>query len=210
MRLYLVRHGQTAWNAEERAQGHTDVPLDETGARQARCVADSFRDVALDRILTSDLQRSLKTAEMVAHTTGAPLEITTLLRERAFGEWEGLHYHEFAALMGKARDEGLHSVYEVCPPGGESMQEAWNRVKQITDRMFATHERTLIVSHGGVCALMLSQLIRGTLDTSRAFRFQNCAVTELHRRPDGTFLLARFNDRFDFEALEPSIHAAAS
>lgn len=202
MRLYLVRHGQTAWNAEERAQGHTDIPLDETGLRQAACLAEHFSEIPLDRILTSDLQRSQVTAHGIAGVTGAVLESTRVLRERAFGEWEGLRYHEFAEKMGKAKEEGLHSVYEVCPPGGETMQQAWNRVKQVTDRMFHEEGQVLIVSHGGVCALMLAQLIRGTLDTSRAFRFHNCAVTELNRRQDGTFMLTRFNDASHMESAE--------
>lgn len=208
MRLYLVRHGQTAWNAEERAQGHTDVPLDEKGLRQAACLAAHFEEVALDLILTSDLQRSYKTAQAIAEVTGAPLESTPTLRERAFGEWEGLLYHEFSERIGKASQEGLHSVYEVCPPGGETMRQAWDRVKQITDRMVKEEGTVLVVSHGGVCSLMLAQLLRGTLDTSRSFRFHNCAVTELNRRQDGTFMLTRFDDVSHIGESERPFHAA--
>lgn len=195
MRLYLVRHGQTAWNAEEKAQGHTDIPLDDKGLRQAACLADAFRDVPLNLILSSDLLRSLKTAEAVAVAHNVPIESTPLLRERSFGVWEGLPYAEIGRLSGSAvSEQGLRSLYEACPERGESLQMTWERVKAITERLKDQVGNTLIVGHGGVSALLLSQLIRGDLDTSRAFRFHNCAITELLRRPDKTFQLVRFND----------------
>ncbi|MEA2553861.1 MAG: 2,3-bisphosphoglycerate-dependent phosphoglycerate mutase [Fimbriimonadaceae bacterium] len=209
MRLYLVRHGQTAWNAEEKAQGHTDIPLDETGLRQASCLATFCEDLPIKLVLTSDLQRSLKTAEAVAQHIGARVESTPLLRERTFGEWEGLPYVEVGKMFGEAAEKGLTSLYEACPPGGESLAMAWNRVKAITERLATEPENTLVVSHGGVCALMLAQLIGGDLNTSRAFRFKNCAVTELHRRPDGSFQLIAFNDASHISG-EEQLHAAAS
>lgn len=195
MRLYLVRHGQTAWNAAEKAQGHTDIPLDATGIEQAELLAKTFSREHLDLILCSDLQRSRQTAQLISDSVGVPLEASRLLRERSFGEWEGMPYAEIGRLTGVAvSEQGLGSLYEACPPGGESLQMAWDRIEPLIDRLRAMAENTLVVGHGGVSALMLAQLVRGTLDTSRAFRFSNCAVTELARRPDGTFQLVRFND----------------
>src|SRR5579885_891994 len=108
MRLYLVRHGQTAWNAQEKAQGHTDVPLDETGKIQAQRLAELLEGSRIDLILTSDLQRSKETAQVIADRFGAPLEATELLRERSFGEWEGLPYTEVGRRFGTAvSDKGL-------------------------------------------------------------------------------------------------------
>ena len=63
MRLYLVRHGQTDWNVQKRAQGHTDRPLDETGLQQAKLVGNAFLDLPVQRILTSDLIRAKQTAD---------------------------------------------------------------------------------------------------------------------------------------------------
>lgn len=209
MRLYLVRHGQTVWNAEEKAQGHTDIPLDEVGLRQAGCLAEALRDRPLDLILSSDLQRSKKTAEVVAEALGVALEATPLLRERSFGAWEGMPYAEIGRLSGKAvAEQGLSSLYEACPEGGESLQMTWDRVKAIKERLTEMSENTLVVGHGGVSALLLAQLIRGDLDTSRAFRFHNCAITELHRRPDRTFQLIQYNDASHLQSAEPLTNAA--
>jgi 2,3-bisphosphoglycerate-dependent phosphoglycerate mutase len=209
MRLYLVRHGQTAWNAEEKAQGHTDIPLDDKGIRQAACLAEALSGIPIDLILSSDLQRSLKTAEAVAAAHGIPIEATPLLRERSFGIWEGMPYAEIGRLSGNAvSEQGLRSLYEACPEGGESLQMTWDRIKAMTERLREQAGNTLVVAHGGVCSLMLSQLIRGDLDTSRAFRFHNCAITELMRRPDRSFQLVQFNNAFHLESAEPLNNAA--
>jgi probable phosphoglycerate mutase len=209
MRLYLVRHGQTAWNAEERAQGHTDIPLDETGIKQAELLGEMLADEPIQLILTSDLQRSSQTAENIAKRLGVPMEVTPTLRERCFGEWEGLPYAEVGRRMGaEVPARGLAALFEACPAGGESLQMTWERVKAVTDRLSQLEENTLVVSHGGVSALMLAQLIRGDIITSRAFRLHNCAVTELHRRPDHTFQLIRYNDASHLESVEPLTNAA--
>ena len=209
MRLYLVRHGQTAWNAEGRAQGHTDIPLDETGLKQAELLASLLKDEPIQLILTSDLKRSLQTAETIGKKLGVAVEVDALLRERTFGEWEGLPYAEVGKLMGAAVPEkGLSALYEACPAGGESLQMVWDRVRVITDRLSHEERNTLVVSHGGASALMLAQLIRGDITTSRAFRLHNCAITELLRRPDATFQLIRYNDESHLTSVEPLTNAS--
>lgn len=90
MRLFLIRHGQTAWNTAGRAQGHTDEPLDECGLWQAQQLAQTFQKGTLDLVLTSDLQRSRMTAEVLADAAKAPIEVDPLLRERSFGELGGI------------------------------------------------------------------------------------------------------------------------
>lgn len=209
MRLYLIRHGQTAWNAEERAQGHTDIPLDDTGHAQSECLRQHFLGHSIDLVLTSDLQRSSETAIRVAEACGAPMEKTPLLRERSFGEWEGLPYTEFARRSNDFLTEAVHSLFHVCPPGGESIQDAWDRVRPITERLAKEQSHIAVVAHGGVCSLMLAQLLKGNLETSRSFRFLNCAVTELLRRPDGAFSLLRYNDIAHLELISKPAHAKA-
>mgnify|MGYP001339394263 CR=1 FL=1 len=117
MRIFLIRHGQTAWNVERRAQGHSDIPLDQTGEAQARRLANAFHERHLERVYTSDLQRSYRTAEPLAKITNAELISTPDLRERSFGEWEGKPYEAIrAGVLASA-----HPSHEFVPPGGESM-----------------------------------------------------------------------------------------
>lgn len=194
MRLFLIRHGQTEWNDNGRAQGHTDVALDETGLRQSGLLAESFRGVRLDKVVSSDLKRSVQTAEPIARATEAPLVLDPRLRERTFGDWEGLEYHRVAEQMRALQLQHGLSLFEVRPPNGESMLDVWNRLKPAVEELRREDGALAVVSHGGASALILAALIGGTIEVSRAFRFANTGVTELHSRPDGTLYIKRYND----------------
>lgn len=194
MRLYLIRHGQTAWNAGTRAQGHSDIPLDAEGVAQARIVGEAFRGIEIDAILTSDLQRSLHTAQQISDVTGVPLEVRIDLRERSFGEWEGVQFADIAErFVGLERATGV-DMFDVKAPGGESYQEVWDRVGGVVARLEGVEKPTVVVSHGGTSALLLARLLQGTMATARAFRMHNTAITELNRGPDGLWRLTRYND----------------
>jgi broad specificity phosphatase PhoE len=194
MRLYLVRHGQTAWNLAGKAQGHTDIPLDETGLAQAQAVGEAFREIPLDRLLTSDLLRARQTAQPIADAVGLPLEARADLRERGFGEWEGSPFVDVAARsIELSLQQGLHPL-EVRPPAGEAYRDVWNRLDRVVEELQDSEARTAIVTHGGTSALLLARLTRGTLETSRSFRFGNTGITELERRADGYFVIVRYND----------------
>lgn len=194
MRLYLVRHAQTEWNATERAQGHTDIDLDETGFAQADALADAFREVPVAHVWSSDLVRSAFCGREVAKATGARLTLDKRLRERGMGEWEGLFYPEFnarfRALAGPSDPHHLRAT----PPGGESLADVWMRIEPVVEELTREESSTLIVTHGGTCSLLLAQLLRANIESARSFRFANCGITELGRRPDGLFTLLRYND----------------
>lgn len=194
MRLYLVRHGQTSWNTIGRAQGHTDIPLDPVGIYQATNLRHAFEGVRVDRILTSDLTRCLETAQPIAKATGTALEPRKDLRERGFGQWEGLMFNEVSALLASEAETAGITAQQVRPPGGESFDDVWKRLDAVVELLLATRDHIVVVSHGGALSLLLAKLIRGTLDTSRAFRFSNTGVTELQRRADGLFLMNRYSD----------------
>lgn len=191
MRLFLVRHGQTEWNAHGRAQGHTDIELDNDGLAQARQLTRAFHEIPINRIVSSDLKRCAVTAQHIS--TGVEIEYTPLLRERGFGEWEGLDFEHINEQMRLVVLEGI-DPFHVRPPGGESFEDVWLRIETIVDDVRHYNGNVAVVSHGATCALLLAKLLRGSLETSRSFRFGNTAVTELERRPDGLFLMLRYND----------------
>lgn len=194
MRVLLIRHGQTAWNAEQRAQGQTDIPLDEEGREQARLLAEGLDDQPLARVLSSDLQRAFMTAEVLARPRNLTLEARPDLRERAFGQWEGVPFLE---IRKRFTEEAMLAGLErsrIRPPGGESQQDVWNRLDPVVADLRATLESTAVVTHGGTCALLLARLLGSTLETAAAFRFDNTGVTTIERRPDGGFQLLAYND----------------
>jgi broad specificity phosphatase PhoE len=194
MRLYLIRHGQTVWNADQRAQGHSDIPLDATGLAQAQCLGPRFEGRKIDLVLSSDLQRAKQTAEPIVAATKAKWEQLPELRERGFGEWEGQPFLDIALRWpGLEAEEGIDRLH-IRPPGGESFTDVWDRLESVAGRLLEESRNTVVVSHGGACALLLARLIHGTVETSRAFRFANCSVTKLERRPEGHLLISTYND----------------
>lgn len=190
MRLLLVRHGQTDWHDPKRAQGWTDVPLNETGRAQAALLGAALQSETIDRVLASDLDRAQDTARAL----GRPYETDRRLRERNYGDWEG---GDFATvnlnIAAKARAEEV-SLDEVRCPNGESVEDVWQRLSPLVDELRQGQGTTLVVAHGGAVAVMLSQLIRGSTSTTHSFHFSNCSVTELERRSDGHMLLHRLSD----------------
>ena len=88
--ILLARHGETDWNRDRRVQGHTDVPLNDEGRRQAQALSRELDGCRFDAVYSSDLARAIETAEILAEQRG--LEVTALpaLREKHFGTWEGL------------------------------------------------------------------------------------------------------------------------
>jgi broad specificity phosphatase PhoE len=208
MRLYLVRHGQTDWNVQKRAQGHTDRPLDEIGIQQAKMVGKAFLDLPISRILTSDLLRAKQTADEVARRVKLPVEVTPNLRERGFGEWEGQNFAEIAIRFGFEADFHGVSRNEITPPGGESFVGVWQRLETVVQDVRNRNEDTAIVAHGGTCSLLMAMFLKGDVHLSNAFRFSNASINELEPRPDGGLRLIRYNDVSHLAGVEV-IHGVA-
>lgn len=95
-RLVLWRHGQTTWNHDGRFQGQEDIDLDETGRAQAAAAAARLATLGVDAIVSSDLRRAADTADALARLTGLPVHTDARLRERYFGQWQGLTHTELA------------------------------------------------------------------------------------------------------------------
>lgn len=189
MRLFLIRHGQTSWNLEERAQGHTDIPLDETGKAQAEMVCRFFADLPAPAILSSDLQRCTYMAELLSTQTGGEVKLRKALREKCFGDWEGSPFSFIREHMPTGP-----GAFTFRPPNGESFEDVWTRLDPVVDELRElNHDHAVVLSHGGASAMLLAKLLNANFETSRAFRFGNAALTELSLSDDQVRLL-RYND----------------
>lgn len=200
MRLYLVRHGQTAWNLEEIVQGHSDIELDETGHSQAAQAARVFAGIEIERIITSDLARSLQTARVISDATRVPLESTARLRERGFGAHEGKPYELIRTTMDREAAENGHDPFEHRLLDGESLMDVWERITPVFEDLQSDRRKTVVVSHGGVLGLLLARLICAGPGSARSFRFGNASITELSRRGDYGWAIDRLNDKTHLEA----------
>ncbi|MFT3889661.1 MAG: histidine phosphatase family protein [Arachnia sp.] len=159
--LYLLRHGQSVWNVEQRVQGQTHaVPLTDEGVRQAEEARDRLRHVPFTAVLSSDQVRARQTAEVVAAGRGIAVRETALLREQCLGALEGKRYDE---LEEEATPEGIH-VSEVRWGGGESMADVAARLRVLIDQLraeFADTDHVLLVSHGDTLRILLALLDGG-------------------------------------------------
>ena len=139
MKLVLWRHGQTAWNAQRRFQGHSDVPLDEVGHEQARDAARYLAAMHPDAIFSSDLVRATETASYLAQLTGLPVQLDKDLRERGGGAWEGLTDAEIRS--------GYPEAYATfIPPDGERTEAVAERAAAALTRIADGLDGTLAVS----------------------------------------------------------------
>jgi len=182
-KILLIRHGETAWNAVRRLQGHTDIPLSPTGERQAEGLARALQAEPLEAIISSDLGRALQTAQAVAaHHPHLPLHTDPGLRERGYGAFEGLLYTEIAERYPvefaewQARD-----VDAVMPAGGrvaESFRQFYQRCQDGITRWAERYpqQSILIVAHGGVleCAYRAARGL--SIDGPRDFQVKNASI----------------------------------
>lgn len=155
--ILLVRHGETDWNAAGRWQGHTDVPLNPTGRAQALAIAARLRAEGVRAIATSDLCRARGTAEIVGEALGLEVALVDVgLRERAYGEWEGLTRGECEA---RYPEEWARHIADPRnpPPGGESTDALLSRVIPAVHRAAERLDSpALLVTHGGVMRAFLA------------------------------------------------------
>lgn len=205
MRIWLVRHGQTAWNKAHRAQGHTDIPLDEVGKQQALLVGRAMAELPIERVVSSDLSRALDTGKQIAEAANISISVDDRLRERSFGEWEGEDFPTIAERFPKMADEQGVSRNHVRPPGGESFADVYARLQEFTEELISRNENTVIATHGGTCSVLLSILLGGGLELSNSFRFSNAAITEVETHWNGKFRLLTYNDVAHLKASGPDL-----
>lgn len=181
-RCYLVRHAQTAWNGENRIQGHSDIPLSPLGEQQAQHLGRWFASRHVRGIFTSALQRSRQTAQAIAagNGHGASPVVEPHLAEIHLGTWEGLTPVEVDARFANAYQQWRVRPSSVVIPGGEPLAAFRERVRQALARILegAGEGEYVVVSHGGVIAALLADLLSADYDLlMRRLRLDNAGVT---------------------------------
>lgn len=202
--FYIIRHGQTDWNAQGRWQGSADIPLNDSGRLQARQLAARLRAqrLAFDAIYSSDLQRAWETATLVASTLGGAAQPLPALREIDVGAWSGLTHAEvkthFPELL--ARFESGEDV----PRGGngETFSQLYQRVVGAVEHLAIERRgQTLaLVSHGGPVRALLLHAARGEVGAlPRPLHIGNTALSVVVREAMGWRILA-VNDMAHLDA----------
>ncbi|HVX86292.1 MAG TPA: histidine phosphatase family protein [Phycisphaerae bacterium] len=192
-RLWLVRHGQTDWNAQGRVQGHTPTSLNERGRAQARALAAALASKHFAAIYASDLPRAAETADILAAGRKIPVQQTPDLRERSFGVYEG----KTSADVRDARTAlGLPQTGDLADwtgmPGIETEAQLWARIDPCLRRISELHadQDVLVATHGGVVARALYHTLDIPEGRPRRFSLSNGIVAVLQWRVDYFYLLS--------------------
>jgi broad specificity phosphatase PhoE len=196
-RVVLVRHGQTAWNAEGRAQGHTDIGLDDTGRSQAETMAPVLAVLDPALLVTSDLARARETAAFLEKQTGLTAVEDARWREYDLGERTGLTLAEFGARMGVEFDGwwDVHAHVEV--PGAESPEDLAARVhpafEEVLERL-GEGETAIVVTHGASLRVAISSILGWPVETSGGLEaMDNCGWATLAEMGSGRLRLSSYN-----------------
>jgi probable phosphoglycerate mutase len=184
-KIVLVRHGETEWNRDRRVQGWAPVALTDHGHEQAARLATALADrYSIDRLLSSDLRRTLETARPIGRAVDCELTSDHRWRERNFGVFQGLGYGElFLGHPEFTLSEVGYTAAEARPEGGESLLDQRKRVLSA----FATlreslgpDETVVVVTHGGPLYLTLGWVQGLDIETTIYDQEQgNCAINEL-------------------------------
>lgn len=198
-RLLLLRHGRTAWNAEQRAQGHSDVDLDDVGRAQAAEVAPYVASLGPVSLWSSDLARARSTAEVVAKETGLVLQTDPRLREYDLGRRTGMTMPDYAAAFPDEYAAFRTGRYDVVPEG-ETTPQVTARVLTCLGEILATldpGEGALVVGHGAALKVALASLLGWPEGAAASLRgLDNCALAVVEETAfGGTLRLTSYNLR---------------
>ena len=180
-RLCIVRHGETAWNAEHRVQGQLDVPLNAIGLAQAQATSKVLGQEKFDAIYSSDLSRAQQTAQPAADLLSMKILIEKDLRERHYGIFERLTYAEVKARFPEdyARFEAREPEYAFRT--GESLKDFSARSIAVISRLAKQHENEsiLVFTHGGVLDKLFRYITGLPLSAERKFGVPNAGLNRV-------------------------------
>lgn len=195
--IYLVRHGETAFNRDGLGLGRADVPLTEFGLEQARAVAQRLQAAHIDRVVCSPLSRARSVAELVAMEHGLRVEPLEALTELDVGETEGLGFAEmrkqFPEFLARwASDAGWRAPM----PGGESIADVSARLEPLVAEILAgpPDAAIAVVSHNFTLRVLLCAVLGLEASKFRSFELGLAAVTTLSVR-NGRAAVHSMNDR---------------
>lgn len=192
MRLYLVRHGETAWNLESRFQGWADQPLSALGEEQAKALAQRLANIRFRSAYCSDLQRAKKTAEILLGDRKISINQIRDLREMNLGELDGLAEREVLERFPKVVAAWRDNPTDVVMPGGESIQQVQERAWRAVREIWKKHEddTVLLVGHHTVNKALICEVLGIPLAKSRVLRQPPCSLSVIDFHPERIFVQA--------------------
>ncbi|PHV11625.1 histidine phosphatase family protein [Chitinimonas sp. BJB300] len=207
--LWLIRHGETAWNAERRFQGHTDIPLNPNGAQQAKKLAERLihqhSQQAFAAIYSSDLSRARHTAEPTSLAIKLPMRLDARLRERHYGVLSTLTPEEMAVEHPETFRRWQRRDPAYVLPRGESLNQFNQRVMNALSTIAREHagRSVIVMAHGGVLDCAYRAAHGMALSEPRKYTLHNASINRM-RFAANQFHIERWGDitHLDAEAFD--------
>lgn len=167
-RLFLVRHGELTTSAEWRYVGHRDVELNAKGIRQIEALADRLEKMPADIevIVSSDLRRCTKSAQIIGDRLGITPTCRQDFREISLGRWEGKTKDDIITEFAEEFEKRALDIVSCRIEGGESFRDLEKRVMGALQALLAAHKgkQILVVAHGGVNRVILCNALKLSLE----------------------------------------------
>ncbi|MRG44799.1 histidine phosphatase family protein [Chitinophaga sp. SYP-B3965] len=196
LNVYLLRHGQTAWNADNnRYCGRTDISLTATGIRQAEAVKEQLKGITFDGVYSSPLERAFMTANIAS---GVHVKKDARLIEADFGDWEKKTKEEFIAENATLWHNWMEDPAKYKAGGtGESGMEIVTRVDDFFRELRERHAsgNILVAAHNGVNRLYLAYKLGMPLKNYRMLVQENASITMFTLSAEGDFTLQHLNSK---------------
>lgn len=181
MKLYMIRHGETAWNKQRKLQGHADIPLNENGCALAEVTGKALADIKFDYVISSPLKRAVETAELVLNGRKLPIQTDERIQEIGFGEYEGMCLEDEFADPEFEKFFVAPEQYQ-SPQGGESIEHVRERtgafLKELAENPEYEDKTILIATHGAAMKGLITNITGEPVSAYwRGGVHKNCAVS---------------------------------
>lgn len=194
--LYLVRHGETDWNKENRCQGITNTELNQVGLRQAEALAKRLQNENIDCVYSSELNRAIKTAAIISEELNLDFKKEACLNEINFGNWQGEIFDELAEIDGYSYDEWINTPHLARFPGEGNLINVKKRtMKRVNDIIQENKGKNiLMVSHGAILKVILLGILNMGLEQYNKIHFDNTSLNIITINNKNSYLRL-LNDR---------------
>jgi alpha-ribazole phosphatase len=190
VKIYLIRHGETATDNPEKCYGATDIDLSPKGYRQAEQIAARFTNENITSIYSSTLKRGINTAATIAKSKNIKVEVCPELNEVNFGQIEGLTFTEACVLFPEVTEAWGTNSADLCFPLGESVTQFRDRVISFLPRLknYSDGDTILVVGHGGPFRILLCQLLGMDIRHFWQFRLDMASISQISIYKTGAML----------------------
>lgn len=201
--VYLIRHGQTAWNKEEIFRGRTNVPLDETGLKQADLAGEYFKRMEIHAIYSSPLARAWQTAEKIAEPRSMKVQPLEGVIDMSFGSWEGHPHQEIREMDPQTYRQWRDEPHLARLPGGETLDGVRLRAMAALEAVVQSNPNNtvIVVSHRVVNKVLICGILG--IDNSHFWQIgQDTTAINLIQYRNGKYVLSLLNETCHLKRLK--------